>query len=45
MRTNPVKKTVTKKRSKAFWTKFKLVSALVVAFVSVYFFFFKILFF
>lgn len=45
MRTEPVKKAVTKKRSKTFWTKFRLVFALVIAFISVYFFFFKILFF
>jgi hypothetical protein len=45
MRTDPIKKKVTKKKNAAAWTKAKLIFALTTAFICVYFFFFKILFF
>ena len=45
MRTDPAKKKLAKRDGKAVWAKARLLFALTVAFICVYFFFFKILFF
>lgn len=45
MRTNPVKKIKTSKAYSIAWEKTRMILALVIAFISVFFFFFKILFF
>jgi hypothetical protein len=45
MRTNPIKKKVKTKKNAAAWAKARLIFALTTAFICVYFFFFKILFF
>lgn len=45
MRTDPVKKIKTGKVDNAVWERVRMMLALVIAFISVFFFFFKILFF
>jgi hypothetical protein len=45
MRTEPIKKIKTGQDDTVIWTKTRKILALVIAFISVYFFFFKILFF
>jgi hypothetical protein len=45
MRTDPVKKIKTSKADSLAWEKMRMILALVIAFISVFFFFFKILFF